>query len=66
MIQFKNNRSKEVETDFSFVKIGENEEGEFSTNEYLEFFYMPGTLKIIPKTINILNVMMKVSMDKVD
>ena len=27
---------------------------------------MPGTLKILPKTISILNVMVKVSMDKVD
>ena len=31
-IQFKNNGSKEVEADFSFVKIGENKEGEFSMN----------------------------------
>ena len=65
-IQFQNNGSKEVEADFSFVKIGENKEGEFSMNEYLEFFCMPGTLKIPPKTVSILNVMVKVNMDKVD
>lgn len=65
-IQFRNNGSKELEADFSFVKIGENKEGEFSMNEYLEFFCMPGTLKIPPKTTSILNVMIKVKMDKVE
>ncbi len=35
-------------------------------NEYLEFFCMPGTLKIPPKTTSILNVMIKVKMDKVE
>lgn len=65
-IQFRNNGSKELEADFSFVKIGENKDGEFSMNEYLEFFCMPGTLKIPPKTTSILNVMIKVKMDKVE
>lgn len=37
-IPFKNNGSKDVDADFSFVKIGENKEGKFSMNEYLEFF----------------------------
>lgn len=64
-IPFKNNGSKEIEADFSFVKIGENTDGEFSMNEYLDFFCMPGTLKLQPKTANILNVMVKVHMDKV-
>ena len=64
-IQFRNNGSKEVEADFSFVKIGEQREGEFSMNEYLEFFCMPGTLKIPAKTTSILNVMVKVNMEKV-
>lgn len=64
-IPFKNNGSKDVEADFSFVKIGENKEGEFSMNEYLEFFCMPGTLKIAAKSTSILNVMVKVNMDKV-
>ena len=65
-IPFKNEGSKEIEADFSFVKIGENKKGEFSMNEYLEFFCMPGTLKLPPKSANILNVMVKVHMDKVE
>ena len=65
-IPFKNNGSKDIEADFSFVKIGENKEGEFSMNEYLEFFCMPGTLKLAAKTASILNVMVKVHMDKVE
>lgn len=64
-IQFRNNGNKEIEADFSFVKIGEQKKGEFSMNEYLEFFCMPGTLKIPAKTTSILNVMVKVNMDKV-
>lgn len=34
-------------------------------NEYLDFFCMPGTLKLQGKQTNILNVMVKVHMDKV-
>lgn len=34
-------------------------------NEYLEFFCMPGTLKFQANSTNILNVMVKVNMDKV-
>jgi hypothetical protein len=65
-IQFKNEGSKEIEADFSFVKIGEDKKGEFSMNNYLEFYCMPGTLKIPPKTVTILSVMIKVNMDKVN
>jgi len=65
-IPFKNNGSKEIDADFSFVKINETKKDEFSMNEYLEFFCMPGTLKIQPKASGILNVMVKVHMDKVE
>jgi hypothetical protein len=37
-IPFKNVGAKDIEADFSFVKIAENKKGEFSMNEYLEFF----------------------------
>ena len=65
-IPFKNAGAKDIEADFSFVKIGENKGGEFSMNVYLEFFCMPGTLKIPAKATSILNVMVKVHMDKVN
>lgn len=65
-IQFKNDGLKEIEADFSFVKIGEDKKGEFSMNNYLEFYCMPGTLKIPPKTVTVLSVMIKVNMDKVN
>ena len=64
-IPFKNVGSKDIEADFSFVKIAENKKGEFSMNEYLEFFWMPGTLKIPSKSTAILNIMVKVNMEKV-
>lgn len=37
-IPFRNVGAKDIEADFSFVKIAENRKGEFSMNEYLEFF----------------------------
>lgn len=64
-IPFRNAGAKDIEADFSFVKIAENRKGEFSMNEYLEFFWMPGTLKIQSKSTAILNIMVKVNMEKV-
>ena len=37
-IPFKNVGTKDFEADFSFVKVAENRKGEFSMNEYLEFY----------------------------
>ena len=37
-IPFRNAGAKDIEADFSFVKIAENKKQEFSMNEYLEFF----------------------------
>jgi hypothetical protein len=44
-IPFINKSAKDLDIEFSFVKIAEKRE-EVSMNEYLEFFCMPGTLKI--------------------
>jgi len=39
---------------------------EISMNEYLEFFCMPGTLKISADATGILSVMVKVNTDKLE
>lgn len=65
-IPFKNESAKELDIEYSFVKIGEKWENEISMNEYLEFFCMPGTLKIGADATGILSVMVKVNTDKLD
>lgn len=68
-IPFKNCSKKEADVEFSFIKISEansNIENEFSMNEYLEFYCMPGTLKLAADASGIMNVMVKVHKDKID
>ena len=65
-IPFKNDSAKDLDIEFSFVKIGEKKEEEISMNEYLEFFCMPGTLKIASDSTGILSVMVKVNNDKLE
>lgn len=55
-----------MDIEYSFVKIGEKREMEVSMNEYLEFFCMPGTLKISADATGILSVMVKVNTDKLE
>lgn len=65
-IPFKNESAKDLDIEFSFVKIGERKDEEISMNEYLEFFCMPGTLKIASESTGILSVMVKVNNDKLE
>ena len=60
-----NKSAKDLDIEFSFVKIAEKIE-EVSMNEYLEFFCMPGTLKINQAATGILSVMVKVNTDTID
>ena len=67
-VPFRNEGSQDAEVEFSFIKVGENPEvlaeNEFSMNEVLEFYCMPGTLKIAKDTNQILSMLIKVNMDK--
>ena len=69
-VPFRNEGSSEQEVEFSFIKVSEGAEallpGEFSLNEVLEFYCMPGTLKI-PKNSNmILSMLIKVNYEKLN
>ena len=48
------------------MKIGEHIDNQVSMNEYLEFFCMPGTLKIQSNQTGVMNVMVKVNNDKLE
>lgn len=54
--------------EFSFIKVSEGAdallEGEFSMNEVLEFYCMPGTLKIPRNSNMILSMLIKVNYEK--
>ena len=54
-VPFRNEGSSDADIEFSFIKVGESAsallKNEFSMNEVLEFYCMPGNLKI-PKNTN--------------
>ena len=61
-----NESSKDLDIEFSFVKIGEKKKDEVSMNDYLEFFCMPGTLKMNAESAGILQVMVKLNPEKLE
>ena len=65
-IPFMNESSKDLDIEFSFVKIGEKKKDEVSMNDYLEFFCMPGTLKMNAESAGILQVMVKLNPEKLE
>lgn len=66
---FRNEGSSEAEVEFSFIKVSESPSallpGEYSMNEVLEFYCMPGTLKIAKDSNQILSMLIKVNYEKV-
>ena len=67
-VPFKNEGCSDQEVEFSFIKVGENAsalmENEFSMNEVLEFYCMPGTLKLAKAQSQILSMLIKVNYEK--
>lgn len=68
-VPFRNEGSGDAEVEFSFIKVSETQDAllpnEFSMNEVLEFYCMPGTLKIPKDTNQILSMLIKVNYEKV-
>ncbi len=68
-VPFRNEGSSENEVEFSFIKVGENPDAllpnEYSMNEVLEFYCMPGTLKIAKNSNQILSMLIKVNYEKI-
>ena len=67
-VPFRNESSKEQEVEFSFIKVGEGAgalmPNEFSMNEVLEFYCMPGTLKLPWNNNQVLTMLIKVNYEK--
>jgi len=67
-VPFRNEGSCEQEVEFSFIKVGEGgnalQPNEFSMNEVLEFYCMPGSLKIPKNSNQIMSMLIKVNYEK--